>query len=525
MPKVNEKLRLCFLSSMDGLCNFNGKREGTFSGPPLYEGPASDTINTIAESIFGRDKLNYTVTLKNSIGTLNHTTGMYEEDSCLYSMQMNQSDIGFAMSGHPLQAKHLQAYPPYFSDNTYLFSHYNASIDVKPADFVQALGDIFSLDVWICFITFTFTFWLIVKLYVKYITHGAMRDDALYEVLTHLFQVETIDYQGPSMRVTSLFVTLLSFYIIGYFTMSMKTDIVVVPDPFVARSYDDLLSRNRIRLVFVKLIDTSDRFEFAEPGSKENRLWVKSLDDLGSRSAMFFQVAGDHLVGMLRWMKDLLLDPKFVPVSPVSELYVKTAWRLGCLVKIYYLRKFQLESEHKRKVLMGMHYWTSRDPNSKEYTMSMVHSAAYKSPYLEKIHRRTSWAFALGAVLMASRNLDRPVEGLWKMENREEGNVFRSCLAKNYRDNLPLVKFAPFALEQFNTLSYLYGLLIALAFICMAGEKTRKWLSTQRAAIKKRGKIRRMGQRAVHLRSRVLSRPVYPNPLVVLATRPITSLH
>ena len=447
---------------------------------------------------------------------------------------MNESDMGISMVHHPLMADNLIQYEPYVSETTYLLTSYNASIDVKPADFVQAFGDIFSLEVWMCFIAFTFIFWLIVKLYVKYVIRGTMRDDALYEVLTHLFQVETIDYQGSTMRVTSLLLTIFSFYIIGYFTLSMKTDIVVVPDSFIVRSYDDLLGRERLRLIFPEIFDVSAQFEFAAPDSKENQLWRKSLKEYkGKRGEMYFEFAGDVIGKIISIMRQALLQQEVIYAAVILEHLQKAAWKLGCLVKtILVFREGEVYTNVDDKAnpadLKNVHFWTSKDPDSKELIMSMAHSAFYTSSYAKKVYSRSGQVFAMGSVLANTKNMDQPPTDTYKIANQKEGDVYSSCLVEDFRDNLPLVEFDAFALMQFTSLRYLYGLLIAMAFICLVGESTQKRLATQcaaRRAIERREKIRRMGRRAVHLRSLVLSRPIHPSPSFKLVTRPNTSLH
>ena len=60
---------------------------------PTYTGPLSKATNLFVYLLFGNDRLNYTLTLKKSVGTLNATSGYYNEGSCLYSMQTNESNF------------------------------------------------------------------------------------------------------------------------------------------------------------------------------------------------------------------------------------------------------------------------------------------------------------------------------------------------------------------------------------------------------------------------------------------------
>ena len=118
----------------------------------------------------------------------------------------------------------------------HILSWYIIKNDIKVADFMTSFMDTFYFHVYAYFLCFTLIFWLLVKLHVVHISDETTRDDSLYEVLTHVFQVETIDYDGVTMRITSLLVTLFSFYIFVYSTNSTSTDLILLDEPSLIRS-------------------------------------------------------------------------------------------------------------------------------------------------------------------------------------------------------------------------------------------------------------------------------------------------
>lgn len=80
-----DKVRICLLAGIGGTSEMKVKQlTETNSLVPTYTGPLSKATNLFVYLLFGNDRLNYTLTLKKSVGTLNATSGYYDEGSCLY---------------------------------------------------------------------------------------------------------------------------------------------------------------------------------------------------------------------------------------------------------------------------------------------------------------------------------------------------------------------------------------------------------------------------------------------------------
>ena len=404
------------------------------------------------------------------MGIFNETSGYYNEDSCLYSMQINQSDLGIASLWYPARGKNLEIHPFYRSDIVRMISPYRVLTQTYDSDLMGVFAYVFTPGVWMTVVLSCFVFWFITKMHLcmrnRLNSSKRIRDDSLYEVLTHLFQVETIDYKGACMKVVSLFASVLSFVVIAYFTCSMKTDIVVVQEPDMINSYDDLLTKPNIRLTFSTLGDTFSRFESADPQSKERRAFERSLKTVGGdKDKMIMKSEGiGQLIGFI---KGALFDSNMRTVSCLFKNHVKVALNLLCYLKVMMSRSPDASTEQS----LNFYAWASQDPDAKENLLTSAYSAFYKSPYLEKVHKRVKRIYAMGFENMWERLADLSPA---KVLSREEGDIYRSCKADDYHRNLPQVECAPFALVQFKALTITCGVLLVLSVVAFAREKCKK---------------------------------------------------
>ena len=248
----------------------------------------------------------------------------------------------------------------------------------------------------------------------------------------------------------------------------MKTDIVVVEEPKIIQSYNDLLG-HRVKLLFPNVVSISDRFEFAEPNSKERILWQESLEEFeGNRSAMV-SLINLNFNSMFRIMEQLAFS-KVQTVLMIPEYFVKFL-RVGvCHFKILAMHQ---STYQRHEEIKNIFTWISSDLHSKENMMSLVHSAHYKSPYLKMVYQRTSWAMAMGFPKMTFLLLGKPLNMI-KIYTQKELNALSHCLADNYRDNLPPSSHSAFSLIQFRSLLICCAVLICFAFVCLFQEFHKK---------------------------------------------------
>ena len=470
-----EEVRICSLKGLGGTFEMDENQlTGTNSPAPKYTGPLSRALNLFMDLTFGNDSLNYTLVTKTSVGNYNATSGYYDEDSCLYSMQTNQSDLGLSLLWHPVQGKNLKSHPFYIGDIVKMVSRYEVSTKTYASDAMSIFANVFTPGVWLTVVASYFIFWLITKMFLymenKMISGQRTRDDSLYEVLTHLFQVETVDYKLLGMQFISFFASVLSFVVIAHFTCSIKTDIVVVQEPDMVNSYDDLLTKPNIRLVFPTLSDTLSKFESADPKSKERRAFERSLQFVkGDRDRMILHPAGMDMIQLIDFLRDAAFEKDMRTVACLLETHVRVVLNLVCYLKVLFSRSV----DAAKRQTMNFYAWTSQDPHAKENILTLAYSAFYKSPYLEKVQRRIKRIVEMGFMQMLDEFINvPPVED--KMRNREEGDFYRNCKAEDYHQNLPHVECAPFGPIQFRGLSITCGLLLVLSVVAFARERCKK---------------------------------------------------
>lgn len=477
MHLPEKTLRLCLFHGVTGSMEIaDDQLAGTLSNGPRYQGPLSEPINMFIKMLFGPNHLNYTSVLRDDSASFNTTTGYWHESTCYYSMQMNESDYGIGWTPHPLVGRNLEPLPVYMEDNIYIVSRYIVSNATTNADFVESLFDIFYWQVWLCVLVFCFIFWTLMKLNLKFVDGRNRRDDSLYELLTHLFQVESIDYTGPGIQIVSFCVTFLSFFFFAYFTNLMRTNIILVKEPDIIRTYDDLLNVPHARILFPKLAGPQSQFEFADPEAKERKLWDKAMAEAGGdKSKLFIQMGGSDSLKMVQNIGEFGLLGNITGVMLINQVYQRMLRETLCRAKVWMMKLrtevvVRHESISYMDTLSKFYCWSVKDPDAREYILTWARSSSYKGGLKDEIDKRITWAVDMGLNSAYQRQMARPAMKMDTINNHDEGDFYRSCLADDYRDNLPFVPFAAFSLKQYNALLKFYAWMLLVLPICVVFE-------------------------------------------------------
>lgn len=474
MTRVEENLRLCLYSGIDTAADLDMKTvSGVYSTGPKYRGVMADAFNLFSDVLFSGFRMNYTSIVRSSVGILNKTSGFYDRESCLYSMQINETDVGAAIIRYPVQGHNLTPFKSYMHDKMYMLSRYAVEEKTHSSDCMKALAGALSAKLWLFFVLLVIAIWLLF-IFIRHLSPKTQRatNQSMYQVIAHLLQKDTGDLTVSSWRILSLFLTLMSFFIAAYATNSLSTDIVVVVEPKIIRTYNDLLQKPRIRLVFPRLIDHFEVFESAPPNSKENRLWRKALKEVnGDKSKLLMAIGGSSPQEMFKIMKESAKQMGKVEwVAFLSQTFVTPAKKISCILKACgAFRRFKMNSDKSLLPYLRLYIWASQDADTKDELFTWVHSGNYKSPFATVLYKRANWAIALGFSEMSVFTLTKS-PSLLTVQSREEGDVYRSCLDEDYRNNLPDVSFFPFSLPQYETPVLLFLTLMSIAFVCWASE-------------------------------------------------------
>lgn len=505
MASINESIRLCLFSGVQGSFEIDASRcNGLQSNGPRYYGVMGGVMNLILDVFLGKNKLNCTSVSKVTMGNLDSSTGWYDEESCLYSMQINESDVGFGIIPYPIAAKNIANLPVYMVDNPYMLSKYRVSTKTSSADILSAFFDTFAWEIWVLLALYAFVFWWLFKCHLANVRQDncrrRQRDDSLYQVLTHLFKVNSAQYEQVSLRVVSFFLALLSFHFLTYFTVSMNTDMVVVNEPRIIRSYDDLLATPRVRLLFPMLVDYTGPFELGEPDSKEHILWQKALKEVGGKKEdLFLKIGGRSFIEMIRLFGNSAFDPNVETVAIIPEAMKGVATKTLCFLKAtisfrLLAQNVPMDPINRQRRIRGMttFSWLSKDPDVNENILTWSYSAFYNTPYTKLIIKRASRMFSLGLKGMFLLQLDRPATDMTTIQNSAEGDTYRRCFAPDYRSNLPHPENAPFKLIHFIVLGYsCLAFLIAATFFLAMEKSRRKLLIKPKPHRKRRNKAQR----------------------------------
>ena len=121
--------------------------------------------------------------------------------------------------------------------------------------------------------------------------------------------------QDQYPKISSITFTILSFCFTLFFYITidcfilntMSTDLVVIKEPTVARSYEDISARDDLILIFHDAMDEKNFFRNAEEGTIEAKLWKKvqifNKTDAQEISKVWFPIQAQKMVGIARdWM-------------------------------------------------------------------------------------------------------------------------------------------------------------------------------------------------------------------------------
>lgn len=509
MTSNQNDLRLCLFDYQTEAIKLLKKTvNGILGTGPKYKGIMGEVINWSLNTAFGRELLNYTSVIKQTYGRLNTTSGLYEEDSCLYSMQTNESDAAIIYVQSPVVAKGLRQHSPYFEDYVEILSKWNNTDNAEIRDILHSFREAFDTNIWIVLFVFTFIFIILLKVEIAVankgikwarmqraqrmfssnfpkatskktptsaLTRGAqklsrvknrsavnlvtnyidlnrlypLKDSAIYDVLTHLFQVESIDYEVVSMRLASLFMTILSFYILTYFSNLMSTEMVVVEQPALIRSYKDLLARNKVHMMFLDFQDDYMDFEFAPEGSVRRRLWLKSLRTVQNRrESMFVKMDSSQFLRVASRVRKIATEGNEV-VAMFSKIVSPAARATMCLLKTAIAFRNR-NDDVNFKTLASVFIKTSKDPNVRISLASGVFRKEFDCALAKRIDRRFTQSFDMGIpVFIFEKLLTKPAFEQMAITTPREGDEFRKCMTDNVQENLKKIQLTALKPVQF----------------------------------------------------------------------------
>lgn len=302
------ELRICNPYDADGVLKYEKGR---------YTGLLSEYANSMVE-LFGRGT-NATVILRSQndgVGELiPGNNGAF--DGCLGLLQNNQSDFMLREVSFPINIDNVtQGYVVYESKEQFM-SLYNTT-RLETAQNLSSFA-YFDRDVWLlCFLTL-----VLGSVVLKLTSHLDKRSKKnlsllgrvelndkrcnMWHVFVHMIASGSlVDNSGLPRKTLFFSLSIFAILVLFYFRSIIKTEIVVTVEPFVLRTYSDLLQR-RVGLSFLNTSDAYLWFKLAKNGTLQQQVWQMSQEQL----------------------KDKILvkpDPVFMGQTARLMYYGATAW-------------------------------------------------------------------------------------------------------------------------------------------------------------------------------------------------------
>ena len=447
---------------------------------PIFTGPYAEPYNMMAQTAFGREKFNYTSVIKKSYGLINGTTGLYD-GGCLAALQQDQADLALLYTRFPVWAHGLRQQQVFEEDKLTILSYYTINESSEIVDIFSSMTCAFDLSLWLLIVACIAVFWLIFKCMIfldrlrcrlSSSRTPEMQSNALYQVLTLCFQVETMDYYSFASRFSSLVATFMTFYVLIYLSNLLNTSMVIHEPPDLVESYDDLLKVPVIRPYFFALQNDYQEFESAPVGSKERKIWQKALANFDRND---FLIKPGLEGTAASFDNDIIRanEKKNKTVAILSRFLSPLARCVMCAAKARFAfveNDRQLFKSAGVEVQLRRHAHISSDPDVKGRMVGAVLNANFKSPLAGRIDKRCIHLFESGLILKVMKLIAKPMMPMDEF-NSFQHKVYKDCVAEDYHQNMvPSDDVTALGMFQLKQSLILAGVLISIAFYLLIAE-------------------------------------------------------
>ena len=223
------------------------------------------------------DEISCTAINSGSVGEFNGS----HYDGGLGMLQSGQADFFTMFVNTPLKTAFRYS-PPVFEEKFYILSAYNMTNMAESKDILY-LFDSFSTNLWIAVGVM-----LLILLSVLVVGRKLLQNiNGVYEPIwiISMFSLGQ-DYLKEINQFLYVFSTTLVFFwffIIQYLLNTMSTDLVVIQDPNVIQSYQEIISTEYAVPVFMRGFQDHEDFKNGRIGSLERQVWEKGLERVGNQ--------------------------------------------------------------------------------------------------------------------------------------------------------------------------------------------------------------------------------------------------
>lgn len=491
-------LRICHTDNFRGIIEYDTEK-GKFTGPK------SKHIHEIIDLLVQILPINGSIVVQpnNGIGNIvDNKTIQY--DGCIGKLQRNESDMILMLMDYPIDAPDLKEGYIFVESKLTIGSVYLVN-NKKEASQILSSFDSFSLDVWaLCFI-FILLIWLMMLVKKKiigsfYSSIGRKRKNKntydLYHITKHSLRLGQVCDNGKFKKIIFITCSVFSLLVVHYFSSFIKTQLIVIKDPDLFESYNDII-KGHAKPYFIKGLKAETYFSQSDTKSARGKLWKYAVERFGENN---FYIEIGPIGLLLRALQVLLQRGVVIMDSVMSPIVAYT----GCQIKgknpnslitaldtLYSLLESPINSWHfaenieqvreiakKEKVsikkIPEFNYHISVDPSEEPILKGFVFSGHLQGENgkfflkaarhalehgISNVHLKSVWNYDLLATAKSLQRVLGPT-----VKDRMPG--VRDCLKVNSIVQ-EYVEYTPVIFENVITTFYLYFLLIAIALIIL----------------------------------------------------------
>lgn len=310
-----DSIRFCHPGNFDQFFELM-KDKGRFKG---HFGPVANDILEYCDRITG-NKTSFIV--KDGAGEPIGTEGKFS--GCIGSLQKNESDILFYTSDYPMNADNVEQGFVLFETILVIGQDYYVKKTSKDGQIFDSLDSLYYI------MPFIALFILVVTglLHLRWVMRMQMKRQIMkflnmshrrikkvncyffYYVVAHATRNGTIPDKMFYDRLIFTCLSVFSLYVIHYYNSLIKTSLVVIREPDLWYSYQDLIDSN-IRPFFISGMHEEYYYQYAPEGSPRRKLWQYMKDNFNASDRIVqanFANFPPHGIAMIRRQAALIID-------------------------------------------------------------------------------------------------------------------------------------------------------------------------------------------------------------------------
>ena len=306
-------LRLCHPTNYQGLYEYKEDDD-------KFHGPFGEEQRRIIERHMKEAISNITVQIQSNqgVGELDETTGQY--DGCVGMLQKNQSDLIMMMYEYPIEGDHLKQGVIIYDTSLVIGSTY-VKVDTGPSAQLLDSFQAFSAGVWTLCLLVPIFLAAILKLREKFrrlFKPSERSNYHLYHSFTQCTRTGEIPPRNRVNKICFMCAAIFSLVVVHYFSTLIKTQLVVIKDPDLFSSYQDVMDAKAVPY-FIKGMAYSNYFSRKKAPAFRKKLWNYAVNTFGEENLWIDLVPISFLLLALKTLKResvVILETVLMPVVP-----------------------------------------------------------------------------------------------------------------------------------------------------------------------------------------------------------------